>query len=98
MDTTSYVLLGAVIAGVTELISRLRARDAWGAVTIFCAAVIGLVFGLFHYYGLDAASGLAVGFGAVGALKTVSKIGQGSSPTPNTTVVAPKAPTNGQVG
>lgn len=98
MDPTQYVLLAAVIAGVTELISRLRARDAWGAVTILCAAVIGGLFGAFHYLSLDVATGIAAGFGASGALKTVSKIGQGSSPTPNTVVVAPKQPTNGQVG
>lgn len=98
MDPTQYVLLGAVIAGVTELISRLRARDAWGSATIVSAAVVGALFGAFHYLGLDVATGLAAGFGAAGALKTVSKVGQGSSPTPNTVLVAPKQPTDGKVG
>lgn len=83
IDPTQFVVLAAVIAGVTELISRLRGRDYWVAATIVCAAVIGGLFGAFHYYtGLDVASGVAVGFGASGALTALSKFGNNSSSTP----------------
>ena len=82
MDFTQYVLLAAVVAGVTELITRLRAKDYWTAVTITCAAVIGLVFGIFGVEGLDVVTGIAAGFGASGALTAVGMLGNKSNATP----------------
>lgn len=85
MDFTQYVLLGAVIAGVTELLNRLRARDYWVAATIVCAAVIGGLFGYFHYYAsMDTIQGVAAGFGASGALKAIGSLGNKSTATPST--------------
>lgn len=84
MDVTQYVLLGAVIAGVTELISRLRAKDLWVAGTIVVAAIIGGLFGAFHYYpDLDVVEGIAVGFGAAGALTAIGSVGNKSRPAPS---------------
>lgn len=84
MDFTQYVLLGAVIVGVTELINRLRAKDYWVVVTILTAAVIGGLFGYFGYYpDLDTVEGIAAGFGASGALKALSTVTNKSTPKPS---------------
>lgn len=91
MDFSAYVLLLAIIAGVTELITRLRAKDFWVAVTIVTAAVIGGLFGWTHYYpDLDVVSGIAAGFGASGALTAISIVGKRSSPTPSEDTVVKK--------
>ncbi len=85
MDFTQYVLLAAVIAGVTELFSRARAKDWWVVATILTSGLVGAVFGHFEIGGLtDIATGIAAGFGASGALKAVSVIGRKSEPAPST--------------
>lgn len=85
MDFTQYVLLAAVIAGVTELFNRARAKDWWVVGSIATAGVIGGVFGFFGIGGLvDVATGVAAGFGASGALKAVSSVGRKSEPAPST--------------
>ena len=82
IDPMQFVVLGAVIAGVTELISRLRAKDYWVAATIATAAVIGAVFGANHYYPeLDVAGGIAIGFGTSGALSALGIVGKRSTPS-----------------
>lgn len=87
MDFTQYVLLLATIAGVTELISRVRAKDWWTTVTIISAALVGAVFGLSGYYpGLDAVEGMVAGFGAAGALTAVGFVGNRSTPSPSKAV------------
>jgi uncharacterized membrane protein HdeD (DUF308 family) len=84
LDPTAYVLLAAVIAGVTELLNRLRAKDYWVATTIFTAAVIGGLFGVFHYAGVsDFVNGIAIGFGASGALTAIGIVGNRSIPAPS---------------
>lgn len=88
LDVSQFVVLGAIIVGVNELLVRLRAKDLWAVATIVAAALIGAIFGAVHYYSnLDVASGLAVGFGAVGALKTLSTFGNKSTPMANSDVV-----------
>ena len=84
MDFTQYVLLAAVIAGVTELFNRARAKDWWVVATIATAAVIGGVFGYFELEGLTVVTGIAAGFGASGALKLVGSVGNKSTPQPST--------------
>jgi len=85
MDFTQYVLLAAVIAGITELLSRARAKDWWVVATILTAGLVGGVFGYFEIGGLtDIATGIAAGFGASGALKAVSSVGNKSQPQPST--------------
>lgn len=83
MDFTQYVLLAAVIAGVTELLSRARAKDWWTVATIATAATIGGVFGYFALEGLTVVTGIAAGFGASGALKLVGSVGNKSTPQPS---------------
>lgn len=84
MDFTQYVLLAAVIAGITELLSRARAKDWWVVGTIATAGIIGGLFGYFEIGGLtDVATGVAAGFGASGALKAVSSVGNKSQPQPS---------------
>jgi uncharacterized membrane protein HdeD (DUF308 family) len=91
MDFTQYVLLAAVIAGVTELINRLRGQDYWVVASIATAGLVGGVFGYFGISGLpDVATGVAAGFGASGALKAVASVGRKSDPAPSTLVT--KAP------
>lgn len=85
MDFTQYVLLGAVIAGAVELITRIRAKDWWVVITILTAAVIGFLFGLSGYYpGLDPVQGLVAGLGASGAISALGasrSVPQPSTPT-----------------
>jgi len=84
MDLGQYVLLAAVIAGVTELLNRLRAKDYWTALTIATAAAIGGVFGAFGIEGLNIVTGIAAGFGTSGALSAVGIVGKRSTPAPST--------------
>lgn len=78
-------LLGAIIVGITELISRLRAKDKWVAATITCSALVGGLLAL--YYKVDFVSGLAAGFGASGFVKTISAFGNKSTAAPSDLVV-----------
>lgn len=87
MDFTQYVLLGAVIAGVTELITRLRARDYWTAATIAISAIIGGLFGYFGIEGLPSTiHGIAAGFGASGAISVLGSLGNKSHAQPSSVV------------
>lgn len=83
MDITQYVLLAAVIAGVTELLNRLRAKDYWTAVTIATAAAIGGLFGAFGVEGLTLITGIAAGFGTSGSLSALGIVGKRSTPAPS---------------
>lgn len=83
MEIEQYVLLGAVIAGVTELLNRLRAKDYWVAATITTAALIGLLFGIFEVEGLDAVTGIAAGFGVSGAFSGLGMLGNRSTASPS---------------
>ena len=87
MDIANYVLLAAVIAGATELINRLRAKDWWAAVTVFTAAVIGGLFGIFGIEGLDFITGVAAGLGTSGSLSALGMIGKKSTPAPSDPLV-----------
>jgi hypothetical protein len=88
LDLAQFAVLGAIIAGVNELIKRLRAADWWAATTIITAALIGAIFGAAGYYpDVDAAEGLALGFGAVGVYGLTHR----SSPEPSSPVRLPKA-------
>lgn len=86
MDLTQYVLLGAVIAGATELLNRLRARDYWVAATVATAAVIGGIFGIFGVESLNLVTGIAAGFGVSGAFSAVGMVRGKSSPAPSDAV------------
>lgn len=81
MDLAQYVLLGMVIAGATELLNRLRARDYWVVATIVTSGLIGALFGFGGVEGLTPVTGLAAGLGVSGAIKTLSIFGQKSQPT-----------------
>lgn len=84
MDLSQYVMLGTVLAGVTELLNRLRARDFWVVVTIVTCVVVGAVCGVLNLFGVPSLEvGVLVGFGTSGALKAVSMLGQKSVPTPS---------------
>ena len=83
MDSTQYVLFAAVIAGVTELLNRARAKDWWVVATIATSALIGGVFGYFGLEGLTVVTGIAAGFGASGAIKLVGSVGRKSEPEPS---------------
>lgn len=72
IDFTQYLVLVTVIAGVTELITRLRAKDYWVVATIASAAVVGAIFGAIGYYpGVDAGEGIAYALGASGLITIV---------------------------
>lgn len=82
MDFTQYILLGAVIAGVVELIKRLRASDWWTVVTIVSAAVVGALFGASGYYpDLDVIEGLVAGLGTSGTIAALAFTRSTPAPT-----------------
>lgn len=85
LSATQVALLGFVVAGATEFISRLRAKDAWVAATILCSAIIGGLIS-FHY-GIDFVDGMAVGLAASGLIKTVGSLGNKSTPAPSDVLV-----------
>lgn len=82
MSATQIALLGAVIAGATELLTRLRAKDYWAAATIVSAAVIGGLLGI--YWGIDFVSGIAAGLGVSGTIATIGSFGRKSEARPST--------------
>lgn len=86
MDVTQYVLLGAVIAGVTEMLNRVRARDYWVAATIATSAIIGGLFGIFAIEGLNLVTGIAAGFGVSGAFSAIGMVKGKSTPQPSSIV------------
>lgn len=88
LDLTQYLVLVTVIAGVTELITRLRAKDYWVAVTIFSSVVVGFLFGLIHYYAnVGPVEGIALGFAASGLITTVGAIRSAASKSSPTSPV-----------
>ncbi len=77
----------ASIAGANELITRLRARDYWVALTIVVAGVIGALFGFYHVQGLaDTLTGLLAGLAAAGSVTLVSHIGNKTVAQPSSIV------------
>lgn len=79
LTATQVALLGAVVAGATEFISRLRAKDLWVAATIATSALLGGLIGM--HYGTDFIDGIAVGLGASGAISALGAFGKKSTPT-----------------
>ncbi len=86
LDPMQYAVLFVLIAGSTELVTRLRAKDYWTAVTIGTSALIGGLLGLSHYQALDLISGIAAGLAASGTLTTLGFVGNKSSAAPTPVV------------
>lgn len=82
LSTQQLVVLGALIAGVTELLNRLRAKDWWVVASIVSAGLVGGLAGL--YFKVDFVTGVVAGLSVSGVLKTVSVFGQKSTPTEST--------------
>lgn len=80
LNAGQLAVLGAVVAGATELITRLRGRDLWVAATIVTSAVIGGLVSM--YYGLDFLTGIVAGLGTSGVITTVGSFGNKSAATP----------------
>lgn len=87
LNPVQYVLLLTVIAGITELITRLRAKDYWVALTIVVSALTGLIFGVLGIEYLTPVTGLAVGFAAPGALTALGMLGKKSVAAPSDALV-----------
>ena len=85
---TAMVGFGLMIAGVVELINRLRGRDYWAAATIVSAGLVGAILGLFDPFGLNSnwAFGMAMGLSMSGLITTLGSIGNKSSATPSEVV------------
>lgn len=90
METTlvNYALMGVVIAGVTEMLNRARARDWWVVATIASAGAVGALFGWAGLDGLnDAVQGLATGFGTSGFISVAHAFGSAkSTPAPSAVI------------
>lgn len=83
VDPIQLALLTAVLVGVTELITRIRAKDWWVVLTILTCGLVGALFGLSGYIvGLDVVGGLVFGFGASGFVTVAGTLG-GSRSTPS---------------
>lgn len=80
LDITSFVLLGTVIAGITELLNRLRAGDYWVVASIATSAIIGGIFGYFQIEATSIVQGIAVGFAISGTMALVGSVGKKSTP------------------
>lgn len=87
LTATQVALLGAVVAGATEFLNRLRANDLWVAATIFTSALLGGLIG--SHYGVGFIDGVAVGLGASGAFSFVGMF-KGKSVPAESKVVGPK--------
>lgn len=87
-NAVQLAALGAVIAGITELISRLRAKDWWVALTIVSAALVGALLAL--YYHIDVVTGIVAGFGTSGSMSVLGSIGRKSTPSPSEPVTKVK--------
>lgn len=83
MDITQYVLLAAVIAGITEMLNRIRAKDYWVAATVATSAIVGGLFGLFGVEGLNLVTGIAAGFGVSGSFSAIGMVRGKSAPAPS---------------
>lgn len=83
MDITQYVLLAAVIAGITEMLNRIRAKDYWVAATVATSALVGGLFGLFGVEGLNLVTGIAAGFGVSGSFSAIGMVRGKSAPAPS---------------
>lgn len=81
LDAAQLAVLGAVVAGATELITRLRAKDYWVAATITTSALLGGLIGA--YYEVAFVIGVTAGLGASGVIKALSAFGNKSTPTPS---------------
>lgn len=69
------VFLATSIAAITELLKRLNDKDYRGAIIIAVAAVLGLVAGLAHLYGLTWDIGLITGLGIAGVHTIIKQVG-----------------------
>lgn len=83
MDITQYVLLAAVIAGITEMLNRIRAKDYWVAATVATSAIVGGLFGIFGVEGLNLVTGIAAGFGVSGSFSAIGMVRGKSAPAPS---------------
>lgn len=72
MDQQAVALL--LIAGIVELITRLRAADYWTVATIGSAGVVGFLLGIAHFYVPDPIAGIAFGISASGLVTIVGSI------------------------
>ena len=84
LTVTQIALLGFLVAGATELISRIRAYDWWVATTILTSAILGGLIGM--HYGVDFLDGITVGLAASGAIRLVGSFGRSSTPSPSNVV------------
>lgn len=83
LDLGQYLLLGTVIAGITELLTRLRARDYWVALTIAISAATGALFGFFGIENIPSVvHGAAIGFGLSGSMTILGHFGNKSVAKP----------------
>lgn len=75
----AVIFIGAVVAGVTQLFKKLRDKDYNGVVVIAVAVLIGLVVALVDttigVTDVSIAQGVMLGFGTVGVVGVVEKIG-----------------------
>jgi len=82
MDFSQLVVAGAIIAGVTELLKTLRAKDYWKTGNIATAVLVGAILGATKTAGVPSVEiGILFGFATSGAIKTVSTFGNKSELT-----------------
>lgn len=81
LAVTSVFVLTAV-AGATELVKRLWAKDFEGTTIIALSGVIGALAGAFVIDGLTVANGIVAGLSASGLITTLQKIGEGTPSVP----------------
>lgn len=80
METiTSVLFIGAVVAGITQLVKFARAKDLEKVITICSAVAAGVLIALFDVEigveDITVAQGALIALGAVGVVGTAEKIG-----------------------
>lgn len=60
------IIAVGLIAGIVELINRLRGKDYWVVITILAAGAVGGVLGGFGYFVPNIIEGIAFGFATSG--------------------------------
>ena len=70
-----YVLVGAMIVGVVELVKRAFDRDYRTVVTILAAAGVGALCGVLGVETISVAEGIVLGLAGSGVVTTATRIG-----------------------
>lgn len=68
------ILITTVVIAIVQLVNYVRSKEWSSVVTIIAAGIVGAGVGFFHFMGIDVATGILLGLGAVGIHTLASAI------------------------